>query len=411
MLDSVRTSILSEEALQAWESFSQTGYPDIRDENWRFSKPSDHLLLEAPVISDVENFPQDKFQFLIHSDATNIFIVNGKVLVPDTLPEGMKIISYHSDIQDIPTKEKVGGVADIHASPFIAENTALFQSCTIINITEGRNIENPLHLIQVNMGSEENRVFPRLLLNLEAGSQLTVRETDYNTDNHAWYVNEVVECIIHENANLIWTTLQKRSTITGQFSSYNVALEKDATLQYNSFEIGCSFLRRDVHIHLHSLGSDCSFNNLFLPSGNQHIDISTVMHHESALCSSRQLIKGILTDKSSGVFRGLANVYKEAEKTDARQTNKNILLSPHARMNSIPQLEIYEDDVKCSHGSTTGQIDEDSLFYIQSRGISRKDAIQLMVKGFANEVVENCKDEAFSKIILQNIENKLNGSL
>ena len=107
----------------------------------------------------------------------------------------------------------------------------------------------------------------------------------------------------------------------------------------------------------------------------------------------------------------MANVYKEAEKTDAHQTNQNLLLSPYARMNSIPQLEIYEDDVKCSHGSTTGQIDEENLFYLQSRGISRKDALHLMVKGFANEVVEKCKDEPFSKILLHNIETKLEGIL
>ena len=118
------------------------------------------------------------------------------------------------------------------------------------------------------------------------------------------------------------------------------------------------------------------------------MDISTVVQHESPHCHSRQLVKGILGGKSSGVFRGLANVYKKAVKTDAQQSNKNLLLSPKARMNSIPQLEIYEDDVKCTHGSTTGQIDEDSLFYLQTRGINHKDAAKLMVRGFANEVVE-----------------------
>ena len=402
-------SILGEEASLAWEYFSQVGYPNPKNENWRFSNPEPFLLKNAPVISETVDFPPDDFDFLSHADATNVFIVNGKALVPESLPEGMKLIHYHSDIQEIPTNEKVGGVADIHASPFIAENTAQFQSCTVINVLEGRKIENPLHLIQVNLGTGRSRIFPRLLLNLETGSQLQIRETEYSADSHAWYVNGVSECIIHENAQLTWNTLQKRSETTGQFSSFNAALEKDATLSYSSFEMGCSFLRKDANIHLHSPGSDCSFNSLFLPSGKQHIDISTVMHHESPHCSSRQLIKGILADKSTGVFRGLANVYKEAEKTDAHQTNQNLLLSPDARMNSIPQLEIYEDDVKCSHGSTTGQIDEDSLFYLQSRGISRTDAIQFMVKGFANEVVEKCNDEHFSKIVSQSIEGKLRG--
>ncbi|MDP6570289.1 MAG: Fe-S cluster assembly protein SufD [Candidatus Marinimicrobia bacterium] len=409
--DSIRTSILSEEASLAWEYFKQEGYPNSTHENWRFSNPEPFLLKNAPVISEKLDFSRDEFDFLMHTDATNVFIVNGKVLVPETLPEGMKLIHYHSDIQEIHTNEKVGGVADIHASPFIAENTALFQSCTVINVTEGRKIEQPLHLIQINLGTGENRIFPRLLLNLKPGSQLHIRETEYSGDSHSWYVNGVTECIIHENAHLTWNTLQKRNEKSGQFSSFNAALEKDAALSYSSIELGCSFLRRDANIHLHSPGSDCSFNSLFLPSGKQHIDISTVMHHESPHCSSRQLVKGILADKSTGVFRGLANVYKEAEKTNAHQTNQNLLISPDARMNSIPQLEIYEDDVKCSHGSTTGQIDEDSLFYLQSRGISRKDGIQLMVKGFANEVVEKCNDETFSKIVSQAIESKLGGLL
>ena len=132
-----------------------------------------------------------------------------------------------------------------------------------------------------------------------------------------------------------------------------------------------------------------------------------MIHHEGPHCNSRQLVKGILGDKSTGVFRGLANVYKNAEKTDAQQSNKNLLLSPKARMNSIPQLKIYENDVKCTHGSTMGQIDEDSLFYLQSRGINRKDAAKLMVSGFANEVVEKAGDAQLKEKIQSALAEKL----
>ena len=136
-----------------------------------------------------------------------------------------------------------------------------------------------------------------------------------------------------------------------------------------------------------------------------------MVHHKNPLCSSRQLVKGILGGNSTAVFRGLANVYKEAGKTDAQQNNKNLILSPSARVNSIPQLEIYEDDVKCSHGSTTGQIEEEALFYLQSRGINRTDAMELMVRGFANEVVVKVENQDMNEYIQNSLIQKMEGMI
>ena len=164
-----------------------------------------------------------------------------------------------------------------------------------------------------------------------------------------------------------------------------------------------------IHIHYDSSGGDCEINSLFIPNGSQHIDINTMVHHKNPHCYSRQLIKGVLGGNSTAVFRGLANVYKEARKTDARQNNKNLILSPSARVNSIPQLEIYDDDVKCSHGSTTGQIEQEALFYLQSRGINRKNAMELMVKGFANEVVDKVENQDIKEYIQNSLIQKMEG--
>ena len=383
-----RSSFLMGEATQAWEYFQERGYPNSKNENWRFSNPEAWLQKDAPRVQKNGQNSLQKFSGLIQPYTTPVFIFNDSVVIPDELPEGVKIVRLYSEIQENPTGETIGGVADFHISPFIAENMALFQDCTVINISEGRKIENPIHIIHLIQAEYTQRIFPRLFLNVGDGSEITIWETELGNDGNPHFINSVTESIIHENAHLKWTTIQQRNKETGQISSFNATLEKNATVCFSSFEFGGGFIRRDINIYLHSIGSECELNSLFVPTGKQHVDISTVVHHESPHCNSRQLVKGILGDKSSGVFRGLANVYKKAEKTDAQQSNKNLILSPKARMNSIPQLEIYEDDVKCTHGSTTGQIDEDSLFYLQSRGINRKDAAKLMVRGFANEVVE-----------------------
>ncbi len=198
---------------------------------------------------------------------------------------------------------------------------------------------------------------------------------------------------------------------TGHISLFNISLKKDASAKYNSFEFGGGFVRNDIHTHFDAPNGDCEINSLFIPKGKQHIDISTMVHHKNPLCSSRQLVKGILGGNSTAVFRGLANVYKEAGKTDAQQNNKNLILSPSARVNSIPQLEIYEDDVKCSHGSTTGQIEEEALFYLQSRGINRIDAMGLMVRGFANEVVDKVENQDMNGYIQNSLIQKMEGMI
>jgi Fe-S cluster assembly protein SufD len=262
-------------------------------------------------------------------------------------------------------------------------------------------------LIHAIKGDADSRIYPRVFVNVGKNSEAEILQTEIGGDDHNHFVNSVTEVNVNENARLKWTLIQERNIQTGQVSSFNIALKTNSFASYNTFEFGGGFIRRDIHTHFQSTGGDFEINSLFVPTAKQHMDIFSMIHHKSAHCSSRQLVKGVLGGSSSGVFRGLAYVYDKAEKTDAQQTNHNLILSPKAKINSIPQLEIYEDDVKCSHGSTTGQIDEEAIFYLRSRGISRMKAMELMVKGFANEVVDKVLHDKFKIQIQESLIRKM----
>ena len=400
-----RSSFLREEAEEAWNYFKKTGYPSSRDENWRFSNPTPWLLKSASSATEEEEFTPEEFSAHIIQGAIPILILNDTISIPNELPEGIQVMDMTRATRE--HHESMGSVVDYHTSPFSAENTALFQNGIIIHIPENTVVRKPLQLIHSIQGNLDSRIFPRVYIHIEADSELQILQTETGGDENHHFVNAVAEVIVHENARLNWTLIQERNINTGQISSFNIALKKNATAIYNTFEFGGGFIRRDIHAHLQSTGGDFEINSLFVPRAKQHMDIFSMVHHESASCSSRQLVKGVMGGSSRGVFRGIAHVYNEANKTDARQTNHNLLLSPKARMNSIPQLEIYANDVKCSHGSTTGRIDEEAIFYLRSRGISQDKARELLVKGFANEVVDKVGNDDFKSHIQKTMVQKM----
>jgi len=400
-----RSTFMKEQAQKAWDYFNDTGYPSSKDENWRFSNPSSWLLENVGTLSEKENVTKEEFAKFIIPDTIPILILNDSVTIPSTLPEGIQIIEMErAESGDI---DSMGSIADYHSSSFTAENMALFENGIIIHIQDNKVLEKPLQLIHEIKGNADSRIYPRVFVNVGKKSEAEILQTETGGDDHNHYVNSVTEVIVNENARLKWTLIQERNIQTGQVSSFNVALKNNAFASYNTFEFGGGFIRRDIHTHLQSQGGDFEINSLFVPTAKQHMDIFSMIHHKSSHCSSRQLVKGVLGGSSSGVFRGLAYVYDKAEKTDAQQTNRNLILSPKAKINSIPQLEIYEDDVKCSHGSTTGQIDEEAIFYLRSRGIGRMEAMELMVKGFANEVVDKVGHEKFKIQIQESLIRKM----
>ena len=405
-----RSTFLAKEAADAWKYFQEAGYPSSKNENWRFSNPAPWLNLNGERILSDNDF-EEGFSSHFIPNSIPIIITNEKLVVPQSIPEGIQVINIDAASKGKMSKDSFMDVADYHTSSFVAENTALFQNYIFIHIAEDIKPEHPIHLIHLVKAESGCRLFPRIHVNVAKGAEIEIWKTEIGIDNAPHFINLVTEVVICENAHLKWTNFQEMNHNTGHISSFNISLKKDASAKYNSFEFGGGFVRNDIHTHFDEPNGDCEINSLFIPNGKQHIDISTMVHHKNPLCSSRQLVKGILSGNSTAVFRGLANVYKEAGKTDAQQNNKNLILSPSARVNSIPQLEIYEDDVKCSHGSTTGQIEEEALFYLQSRGINRTDAMELMVRGFANEVVDKVENQDMKKYIQNSLIQKMEGMI
>ena len=402
-----RSVFLKQQALDAWNHFQEKGYPHPKNENWRFSNINNWLLGNSPINKYKEEFSTNKFSKHIITNTYPLYILNDSVFSPNKSPFDIEIFNMNQISKNNFDNIVIGSIANYKNNSFTAENMALFQNCCVINIPENTIIDKPIHLIHDIIGNEDNRVYPRLFIKVGVGSEVKILQTEIGSDNYQHFINSVDEIIVNENAKLDWTTMQQRNLCSGQISSFNISIDKNARVNYNTFEFGSGFIRREINTYFNAMGGGFKFNCLFVPTDKQHMDISSRIHHKNAHCNSNQLVKGVLGEKSSGVFRGLAYVHRGAKKTDATQTNHNLLLSSTARMNSIPQLEIYDDDVKCAHGATTGQIDKDAIFYLQSRGINKKAAIELMVKGFVDEVVDKIKIPKVVRIIKNKLIEKM----
>ena len=231
-----RSSFLTQKASEAWAYLKKTGYPNSRDENWRFSNPDPWLLKSATPAPIKEEFNSEEFSDYIIPDTIPILILNDTISIPNELPEGIQVMDMTCATRE--HHESMGSMVNYHTSPFSAENTALFQNGIIIHIPENTVVRKPLQLIHSIQGNLDSRIFPRVYIHIEADSELQILQTETGGDENHHFVNAVAEVIVHENARLNWTLIQERNINTGQISSFNIALKKNATAIYNTFEFG-----------------------------------------------------------------------------------------------------------------------------------------------------------------------------
>ncbi|MDH5723165.1 MAG: Fe-S cluster assembly protein SufD [Alphaproteobacteria bacterium] len=250
---------------------------------------------------------------------------------------------------------------------------------------------------------------PRIKMILEDGEQATVIER--HTGQGAYWKNMATEIVLGANARLNHIRIQEDSLDAVQTNMVHVTMERDSTLNSFSLNLGGKMTRHDIHAVLNGTNIDCSFNGVNLLSGTQHGDTTILMEHVAEQCLSNQFYRTILNDASRGVFQGKVHVHRGAQKTDGYQLSNTILLSPKCEMDTKPELEIYADDVKCSHGATTGQLDEEPLFYLRSRGLSEAEARMLLMKAFVDEVVDKIKDETLRAEIHEKAEKWLKEQL
>jgi Fe-S cluster assembly protein SufD len=285
-------------------------------------------------------------------------------------------------------RRELGRHADFRRDALTALNTAFIEDGAFIDLPAGAELRSPVHLLFLSTSSRAATLsHPRNLIVAGRGSQATVVETYAGPPDATYFTNAVTEVVLNEGARVEHYKLQQESERAFHIALLQVTHGRDSRFTSHSLALGAALARNDVRALFAAGGGECTLNGLYMASGKQHLDNRTLVDHKSPRCTSRELYKGVLDGHSRGVFSGRVLVREDAQKTDARQINKNLLLSEGAIVDTKPQLEIFADDVKCAHGAAVGEIDEDALFYLRSRGLRREAARSLLTYAFASEMV------------------------
>jgi len=388
----------------AFARFSAVGFPTLRDEDWRFTSLASLMRTRFRLARGSENqfTVSDLVQWRMEGAAARLVFVDGR-LEPQlsnwgTLPKGVTVNGLAKEIASQPDAlaRHFGRYLDMQRDPFSALNTAFAEDGAYIHVARGVALEQPIHLLFITTsGTAPAMTHPRNLIVVENEGQATIIE-DYVSYGDATpaFSNAVTELVAGENANVQHILLEREHLETFNFSTLRIEQARSANVASHSMLLGGSLVRNNVHPVLHGEGGECVINGLFIGSGRQHLDNYMLVEHASPHCASRQFYNGILDQQAHGVFHGRIVVHKDAQKTDAKQTNRNLLLDDNAQIDTKPQLEIYADDVKCTHGATIGQIEETALFYLRSRGIGEMEARRLLLEAFAGECIERMKPGA-----------------
>ncbi|HEY2988689.1 MAG TPA: Fe-S cluster assembly protein SufD [Candidatus Binatia bacterium] len=396
--------------------FGALGFPTTHDEEWRYTNIAP-IVTMAFAASDGDS--RAGAELIAEIDAANLadhrlVFLNGRfsrgLSRLEKLPNGVIAGSLAAAMSDnrAAVEPYWARSADYHEHVFVALNTAMMEDGAFLFVPERAVVDAPIHFLFIATApAEATASHPRSLIVLARGSQATVVETYLGSDRAVYLANAVTEIALGENAVLDHYKVQRESAGAFHVAAQQARLERGSTLSSHSIALGGALVRNEVNAALDGEGGDCTLNGLYVTAGKQHVDNHTRIDHVKPHCTSREVYKGIMSGKSRGVFNGKIYVHKAAEKTDARQTNKNLLLSEEAWIDTKPQLEIYNNDVKCSHGSTIGQLDEDALFYLRARGIDAATAIGLLTQGFAADITGRIKNAAVATWVEKLLVQKL----
>lgn len=390
---------------EAFDLFAGTGFPTTHDEDWRFTNVSSIAQTNFALGGDTDIPEKDVSEkdlefFQASAFPCRLVFVNGRFApklsrIP-TLPNGVKVGSLAEEIAANPAalEPHLGRYLNFQRDPFCALNTAFIEDGAYVHIPRGVVVEEPIFLLFISgPGSTPSMDHPRNLILAEENSQATIVE-DYvslskgTTGEGASLSNAATELVAGDNANVSHYMIVRESDQAYNVSTLRIQQGRSANVSTHSLLLSGALVRNNVHPVLAGEGSECLINGLFMANGRQHMDNYMLVEHASPHCNSRQFYNGILNGQSHGVFHGRIIVHKDAQKTDAKQTNRNLLLSDDTQIDTKPQLEIYADDVKCTHGATIGQVAEEALFYLRSRGLDESSARHLLLLAFANECLD-----------------------
>lgn len=414
---------LSEIRRQAMQHFDELGFPTPKHEDWRETniKPvieTEYSEADSTCITaaDVQSaFLKDGQGSRIVT--ATIVIANGvyskELSAINGLPDGVIVVSLADGWKNQPDllEPYFAQMGSFEQQPFASLNTALMLDGVFIFVPHNTVVEQPIHVIYSSKsGGTPTLSNPRLLVVTGRNSQVSIIETYIGNPNDVYFTNAVSEFVCGENTKLEHVKIQCESEAAFHIANTKIMAEANSNFKTHSLAFGGRVARCDYLTTLNGEGIECTLNGLYMPHGKQHVDHRLTVEHTKPRCTSHQLYKGILNDEARAVFRGKFHVHQDAQKTDAYQSNKNLLLSNNAEINTRPQLEIYADDVKCSHGATIGRLDQDQIFYLRSRCMNVESARSLLVYAFAHEIVDQIGVEAVhedvKKLIISRLPNQ-----
>ena len=382
------------------------GWPTRRVEEWKYTNLRPLAALDlAPAPADLPGGPLPRFA-IDTGDAYRLVFVNGRfrpeLSALDGLPKGVSLGGFDAVIGAAPdwVEANLGKVAAAH--PFEAMNTAFMTDGCVLHLPAGAVLDKPIHLAFVSEATDQPiALHPRILLVADAGARAAVIESHQGSGQY--FSNPLTEVRLAEGATITQCKLQAESTDAYHIALTEAALAENARYESVVLSLGAALSRNESRVRLEGSGGNCWLGGGYLMRGTQHVDNTTHVEHIASDCTSRQVFKGALDDSARGVFQGKIMVRRDAQKTDGHQLNRTILLSDRAEIDTKPELEIYADDVKCSHGATAGELDAEQMFYLRARGIGAARARSLLIEGFMAEIFENIADEkhrdAFQRLV------------
>ncbi len=402
----------------AFEFFTENGFPTVQNEEWKYTNVAPIGKENFAIASD-EGIDAEKISRLFsktESENRVVFVnnkLNQELTNLSNLPEGAKILNLNEAIQDeifSPiVRKNLGKSVDAEANGFTALNTAFIEEGVFIFIPKNTKIELPIHLIFIT--DENTASFPRVLLVAERGSEAMLIESYLRTAETKYLTNSVIEIVLGDDAKLKHLRVQRESHNAFHVGTTAANLNRASVYDSTNITLGAKLSRHDVRVKFNAEGAECFVDGLYMIAEEQHADTHSVIDHALPNCLSHQTYKGIVDGKARAVFNGKVFVRENASGTDAKQSNKNLLLSNDARVDTKPQLEIFNDDVKCAHGATVGQLEEEELFYLLSRGLNEQLARNLLTYGFAEEIINKIEIESIKKQLDEAVLNRLNANL
>lgn len=386
------------------EAFLQRGFPTKREESWKYTDTSF-------LANDTWNWPVKIEQEISHSFACRMVFINGYFCSQQSnLPEGVIFQSLSKALaSDSSAKLKeFFQQENIKKFPFLGLNTVLMGDGCYLYIPKNVVVKEPIHLLFINTNQKKFHISPRNFIFAEKNSAVTVIE-EYRGEKAEHYVTNTTTLLqAEENSQIHYYKIQNEDKTSNHFANIFVSQQKNSQVNTFCFGLGGRFVREDLYVRSQGENCESTLTGLYhLIHDHQHLDNHLYVDHQASRCKSNMLYKGILENKSCAVFNGKVYVAKNTEKNHAIQTNHNLLLSSEAEINTKPELEIYADDIRCNHGATVGCLNSDEMFYLRSRGIAELEARQMLIRAFADEILQKVNHVAIQDYICSGVYAKL----